>query len=184
MIAMCAALLVGAIAAVIMVSTVGRNAGANGIPEPNRTIFLSPSVQYDNLYACGDTNEGEQMQLLADLLEPILTEKCFTVYRNNPQGSLSDSVALSNQKDIGLHLALHTNASQNGETRGCEAFIRLGSGSRSKYMANILVDHITSLGTKSRGVKKTTSLYETNNAQADAVVLLEIDFHDNEDGSE
>jgi len=150
----------------------------------NRLIFLSPSVQYGNPYAWGDTSEGDEMQLLADMVEAMLKDKGFAVLRSDPEGSLEDAVARSNKKDVGLHLALHTNASQDGTVRGCEAFVRSGLGnSLSQEIASLLVEEIAALGTTDRGVKKTATLYETNHADADAVVLLEVDFHDNTDGA-
>jgi len=177
-----AALFVGGIAAVIVAFFAVRSDTPETI-EKTRTIFLSPSVQYDNLYAYGDTNEGEQMQLLADALESLLKDEGFTVYRNDAEGSLEDAVERSNRRKIGLHLALHSNAAQEGEVRGCEAFVNRDASALSRDIAALLVDEITSLGTESRGVKKTSTLYETNHAKAEAVVLLEVDFHDNEGGA-
>ena len=154
------------------------------IPEKNRRIFLSPSVQYINAYAYGDTNEGEQMQLLAADVEALLTEAGFTVYCSRADDTLEDAVALSNRKNIGLHLALHTNASQNGSARGCEVFVaRDGASTYSIEAAELLLDAMVSVGSTSRGVKLTDTLYETNQAAAEAVVLLEVEFHDNEAGA-
>lgn len=179
-----AAFLVGGFAVLLVILFAGsRSPGEDpqSVRERNRNIFLSPSVQYINPYAYGDTNEGDEMQKLADCVETLLTDAGFTVFRNDPDGTLEDAVALSNEKDIGLHLALHTNA-YDGTVRGCEAFVDWGSRDSLK-LADLLVDEITALGIKSRGVKKTSTLYETNYTEAEAVVLLEIEFHDNPDGA-
>ena len=155
------------------------------IHEKNRRIFLSPSVQDINAYAYGDTNECEQMQLLSEDVEALLTESGFTVFRSRADDTLEDAVVLSNRKNIGLHLALHTNASQNGSARGCEVFVaRDGASTYSIEAAELLLDAMVSIGSTSRGVKLTDTLYETNHAAAEAVVLLEVEFHDNEAGAE
>lgn len=181
-----AALLVGGLAVLLVILFAGSGhlgGDTRSAQERNRTIFLSPSVQYINPYAYGDTNEGDEMQTLADCVEILLTEAGFTVFRNDPDGTLEDAVALSNEKDIGLHLALHTNA-HDGTVRGCEAYIKSGLGNgRSYRIADALVTGIADLGIRSRGVKKTDSFYETNQTEAEAVVLLEIEFHDNPDGA-
>ena len=188
MLGVLAALVVGGIAALIALLSVGlpelNAAMQDEVRELNRRIFLSPSVQYDNLYAWGDTSEGDEMQKLADIVETLLVEHGFDVLRSDPNGILEDAVALSNRKNIGLHLALHSNAAQEGVVRGCEAFVKRGSSNTlSREIAALLVDEITALGTESRGVKRTDTLYETNHAEAEAVVLLEVDFHDNEEGA-
>ena len=155
-----------------------------GKEERNRTIFLSPSVQYGNLYAWGETNEGEQMQKLSKRVTNLLQEAGFTVYSNDPEGTLEDAVQLSNQWDIGLHLALHTNAAgENAGVRGCEAFIPAQKNHESKQAAKKLISAICELGIRSRGVKEVDNLYELNGATADAVVLLEVEFHDDPDGA-
>jgi len=186
--AILAALVIGGIAAIVMLSSVSSVNETHSVQEEqrilNRRIFLSPSVQYMNAYACGDTNEGDEMQLLADACEALLREEDFDVLRSDADKTLEDAVTLSNRKNIGLHLALHTNASEHHTARGCEAFIKRGTDNElSDKIAALLTDEISDLGTPNRGVKQTDSLYETNHTKAESVVLLEVDFHDSEDGA-
>ena len=74
-------------------------------------LFLSPSTQEYNVYYDGSGSEEYYMNLIADYMEPYLTASGITFTRNNPSGSVGDSVRLSNAGDYALHLALHSNAS-------------------------------------------------------------------------
>ena len=53
----------------------------------DKIVFLSPSTQYENLYADGVTTEGANMQKLADLVEEKLGDE-YTVLRNDPKGDV------------------------------------------------------------------------------------------------
>ena len=75
-------------------------------------IFLSPSTQEFNPYT-GEQggNEEYYMNLIADAMEPYLSATGIEFVRNDPNGTVRDSVAKSNMDRYDLHLALHSNAS-------------------------------------------------------------------------
>ena len=73
-------------------------------------IFLSPSTQEYNPYIDGG-NEEYYMNLIADAMEPYLKAAGIGFRRNDPSGTVSDSIRGSNAGDYRLHLAIHSNAS-------------------------------------------------------------------------
>ena len=83
------------------------------------TIFLSPSTQEYNQYVTGAGSEEYFMNLLADAMEPLLLSNGIQFTRNDPRGTVSDSIRQSNAGSYDFHLALHSNASGPGQ-RGPE----------------------------------------------------------------
>lgn len=85
------------------------------------TIFLSPSTQEYNQYVTGTGSEEYFMNLLADAMEPLLLSNGIQFTRNDPRGTVSDSIRQSNAGSYDFHLALHSNASgpgSEGRSRG------------------------------------------------------------------
>ena len=80
------------------------------------TIYLSPSLQEFNSYS-GGGNEEYYMNLVADAMEPYLTASGIGFVRNNPEDSLTKTIANSNSGNYDLHLALHSNASSADRAR-------------------------------------------------------------------
>lgn len=140
------------------------------------SVYINPSVQYSNSYIIGDTNEGYQMNQLANHLYYKLKEKTNLVVYGNfdyPGLSLSQSMKESNSLQVDAHIALHTNG---GGGKGSEAYYKTSGG---KVLAQSLLDSLNEiLPYPTRGVKSTTSLYETNTSTAKAATLVEILFHD------
>lgn len=92
-------------------------------------IYLSPSTQEWNYYVNGGTEE-EYMNLLADKMVPYLDASGIRYDRNTPSMTAADSIAASNAGNFDLHLALHSNASgegQAGQNQGIIAFYFPGS---------------------------------------------------------
>lgn len=56
------------------------------------TIFLSPSTQEYNQYVTGTGSEEYFMNLLADAMEPLLLSNGIQFTRNDPRGTVSDSI--------------------------------------------------------------------------------------------
>lgn len=145
-------------------------------------IYLSPSPQEHNIGAGNYGTEEQRMNQLVDVLSPMLIKYKHVIYRNNPTMSLAQIVADSNSKNVDLHLALHTNAS-NGTARGCVVFCYKLGFSGEKY-AKVIYKHLEALTpTPDRGVKANPNLYELSLTKAPAV-LVEIDFHDNADSAQ
>ena len=94
------------------------------------TIFLSPSTQEYNPYVTGAGSEEYFMNLLADAMEPLLLANGIQFVRNDPQGTVGNSIRQSNADSYDFHLALHSNASgsgSEGQNRGIIAFYYPGS---------------------------------------------------------
>ena len=145
------------------------------------SLFLSPSTQDFNPYVTTG-NEEYWMNLLADELIPYLEASGINVTRNDPGGTVGDSVRASNAGDYDFHLALHSNASPAaaaGQNRGVDIYYYTGSA-RGLRMANIIVDNIRPvypLPDKVRALA-TSSLYELRRTRIPAV-LGEFGYHDN-----
>lgn len=149
-----------------------------------RVIFLSPSTQEFNVGYGEYGTEEERMNQITNYLEKILKTEGYTVYRNNPQESLTKAVQRSNEIGPDIHVAIHSNASANGQAQGPEIFANRPNTSGAR-LAQDIYDEIMAIypyGDIGRGVLYTSSLYEIIRTNAPAV-LLEIAFHDNPDDS-
>ncbi|MCI5745710.1 MAG: N-acetylmuramoyl-L-alanine amidase [Erysipelotrichaceae bacterium] len=143
----------------------------------NISIYINPSVQYDNEYANNLGNEGENMNKISNILVDILKENTnIDVYCNNelPGLSLSSSIKNSNSLNVDYHLALHSNA---GKGKGSEGWY----DSSSYYFTKSIIDSLDNvLPYKTRGLKNGIStLYELKKCNATSS-LIEILFHDEE----
>ena len=147
----------------------------------DRVIFLSPSAQEYNIGYGDYGSEEYRMNRIADIVEKMLREQGYTVYRNNPNEKLSDAVRRSNEVNPDIHVALHSNASGEGfSAQGPEIFANRPNTPGDR-LANLIYNEIMQIypdPTKGRGVLHTSSLYEIIRTNAPAV-LLEVAFHDN-----
>lgn len=147
----------------------------------DRVIFLSPSAQEYNIGYGDFGSEEYRMNRIADIVEKMLKEQGYTVYRNNPNEKLSDVVRRSNEVNPDIHVALHSNASGEGfSAQGPEIFANRPNTPGDR-LANLIYNEIMQIypdPTKGRGVLYTSSLYEIIRTNAPAV-LLEVAFHDN-----
>lgn len=144
-------------------------------------IYLSPSTQEFNEYIIGGSEEY-WMNLLADAMEPILTSSGIRYIRNTPDMTAASSILASNAGNYGLHLALHSNASgegQAGQNRGILAFYYPGSA-QGLRAAQLLVDGLKAIYPLPNLVRTepTTTLGEIRRVRAPSV-LLELGYHDN-----
>lgn len=142
-----------------------------------KKIFLSPSDQFENTYAGGTTNEGEQMGLLAEKLAPIL-QRCGFEVKIVHRSTLANKCNQSDAWGADLHLPLHSNAF-NGTVSGTRVMcMRTVEGQLgyeySKKIFNQL-DAVTP-GTSSN-ISAQPQLYEIHAPQA-PTVYVEVDFHD------
>ena len=83
-------------------------------------VFLSPSNQYDNRYAYGDTTEGVQCGKIAEACKEALERSGVTVKLMHDE-SMQEKCAASNAFDADLHVPIHTNAF-NGTVSGTRMF--------------------------------------------------------------
>ena len=139
-------------------------------------IAVSPSDQYGNKYAYGDTNEGYQMHLVAEkLVEHLLRCGMDVVYL--PSGYLSDRVNKANAEHVDGYVAIHSNAF-NGTVQGIRVHCYPSDKSR-KFGKCVMtaLDEVYNGHTKSK-IVETDRLYELRCPSAPAI-LPEIGFHDN-----
>lgn len=147
----------------------------------SKAVFLSPSTQYDNLYACdGTTTEAAAMIDLAKRVKSLLEADGYTVFMCGENDSVKDKVAQGNQLRCGAYVALHTNSGgESGNGQGTEVFYNSYING-SKKLAECIYTNVAALTpTEDRGMKDETQrdLYEIAN-NASACCLLEVEFHD------
>lgn len=147
----------------------------------DKVIFLSPSTQEFNVGYGDFGTEEYRMNRIADIVENLLKNQGYKVYRNEPNEKLSAAVKKSNDIGPDIHVALHSNASGEGyNAQGPEIFANRPNTPGEK-LANSIYDEIVNIypdSSKGRGVLFTSSLYEIIRTNAPAV-LLEVAFHDN-----
>ena len=146
-------------------------------------LFLSPSTQEYNPYVTSG-NEEYWMNRLADLMVPYLEASGINVTRNDPNGTVGDSIRASNAGNYNFHLALHSNAapaSVSGQVRGIDIYYYTPSLNGLR-MANILVDNMKTIYPLPDRVqaRPSTIIGEVRRTRVPAV-LAEIGYHDNVD---
>jgi N-acetylmuramoyl-L-alanine amidase len=147
-------------------------------------IYLSPSLQENNVGVGTYGTEEKRMNELTDILEGLLADCGHTIYRNCPTWTLSQAVANSNKYKPDIHIALHSNTF-NKTARGCEIWCHKFGGKGEK-LARSIYKYLSPLSpVEDRGIKEGYNrygdghpLYETAHTTAPAV-LIEVGFHDN-----
>lgn len=142
------------------------------------SVFLSPSDQLGNTYACGDTNEAVVCQQISNLLEDKLNQLGVMV---DSDPNMYNAVDRSNKIRPDLHLAIHTNASPSHNVRGVRVFYYPGSEYGKTY-AEMFFRALSGLYEGRHALKEYGSLYELRKTVSPAV-YLELDFHDTVDGA-
>ena len=145
-------------------------------------LFLSPSTQEYNLYYDGSGSEEYYMNLIADAMEPYLVASGIPFTRNDPNGTVGNSVRQSNAGNYTLHLALHSNASGSanpGSQRGTDVYY-YATSTRGKQAAEQFAQNLRDIYPDPSLVRAlpTTSLYELRTTRAPAI-LIELAYHDN-----
>jgi N-acetylmuramoyl-L-alanine amidase len=144
-------------------------------------VYLSPSLQEFNPYIDGG-NEEYYMNLIADAMEPYLRASGIEFVRNQPDMSLSQAIADSNNSGSELHLAIHSNAapaSAAGQYTGADIYY-YPSSTQGKRFADILKNNYTSTYYEPDDIDTipTTSLAEVRRTTA-PTALIEVGYHDN-----
>lgn len=149
------------------------------------SIYLSPSSQPGNLghKKTTYTNERAIMNRLTDLLEPMLHEKGFITYRNNPvKEDIMKFIHESRRYKVDLHMPIHSNGSRNHNVSGIKVYIdneNIPSYSLAHMVQQGLVSiyynklNPNSFVTYSRG-----SLGEARPVNIPFGIFLEIGYHD------
>ena len=147
-------------------------------------VFLSPSVQQFNEFINGGTEEL-YMNLIADAIEPYLIASGIDFERNNPDESLTQAIAKSNESGADLHVAIHSNAapeSLSGQLRGTDIYYNTNSYYGNE-MAEILKSNFEEIVSTTIQTLPTNTLAELRRTSAPAV-LIETAYHDNTDDAE
>lgn len=150
------------------------------------SVFLSPSTQQWNQYVNGG-NEEQQMNLIADAMEPYLRSSGITYSRNEPDRDVRGAIADSNSRYYDVHLALHSNAGGGrfaGILSGIDIYYSPYSA-QSEKLADIIVNNLKNIYPNPSKVNTlpTTSLGEVTQTRAVAV-LCELGYHDNPEDAE
>ncbi len=147
------------------------------------SVFLSPSTQEYNLFVTGN-NEEYYANLIADAMEPYLRASGISYGRNDPSGTVSTSIGLSNGGNYDLHLAIHSNAAPEnlaGRIRGSDVYYYRDS-ERARRAAEIFANNLELIYPNPSLVSAvpTTTLVELRRTRAVAI-LVEVAYHDNVD---
>lgn len=146
-------------------------------------VYLSPSTQEFNPYINGG-NEEEQMNLIADEIEPYLRASGIDFLRNTPDMTARSSIKASNDAGVDLHIAIHSNSSPpslSGVLRGTDIYYSPDDPD-SRRFAQILEDNFKTIYPDPSRVSSvpTNELGEVTNTFAPSV-LIETAYHDNPD---
>ena len=142
-------------------------------------VFLSPSNQYDNVYAYGNTTEGVQCGKIADACKVALERSGVTVKLMHDE-SMQEKCAASNAFDADLHVPIHTNAF-NGKVMGTRMFCyNTGKGMDACKAIFARVAPL-SPGT-SENIQVNQKFYEVR-VPAAPTAYIECEFHDAVEGA-
>lgn len=139
-------------------------------------VFLSPSNQYDNRYAYGDTTEGVQCGKIAEACKVALERSGVTVKLMHDE-SMQEKCAASNSFGADLHVPIHTNAF-NGTVSGTRMFCYAEGGEGQKACQAIFNRLAPITPGTSENIRSDASLYEVR-VPAAPTAYIECEFHDN-----
>ncbi len=145
------------------------------------SVFLSPSTQEYNPFVDGG-NEEYYMNLIADAMIPYLLASGIEYGRNDPDQTVTQSIAASNAGNYDFHLAIHSNAAAGenaGKIQGAQVYYYPYS-SESQRAANIFANNFKEIYPDPSNVKTiaSTSLAELVRTTA-PTILIEVAYHDN-----
>ena len=138
-------------------------------------VYLSPSCQYDNAYAYGNTTEAVQCIKIANACKTALERSGISV-KMPSDNSLVNRCAESDKWGADLHVPIHTNAAK-GHTSGtrCFAYSTRGDGYRA---AKAIFDVLAPITPgQSESITANKDLYEIRNTKAPCA-YVECEFHD------
>lgn len=153
----------------------------NAMADNSKAIYLSPSTQEDNVYACDNTvTEEIAMWQIARRVQALLEADGYQVYICGEDDTVMEKVEQGNTLKCGAYVAIHSNSGgESGDGKGTEIFYN-SKVSGSMALAEYIYNRVASLTpTEDRGVKDEThrDLYEIANNE-NACCLLEVEFHD------
>lgn len=151
----------------------------------NYKVYLSASNQNNNIgvSSVGYTNEKKEMNDLTNYIEKRLNSYGVKTYRNE-YGDINRWTQDSTYLGVDLHLAIHSNASEEHTSYGIETWIH-NDTSKNYSLAQNLQNNLFSIYYKNddsianRGVKYANgSLAEVNPTYTPCGILIEVAHHD------
>lgn len=152
------------------------------VTDNSMAVYLSPSTQEDNLYACDKSvTEEIAMWQIARRLKSMLEADGVVVYICGEDDSPVTKVEQGNDLKCGAYVALHSNSSgESGDGQGTECFYNSDIPGSLALSENIY-NRVAALSpTEDRGIKDQyqRDLYEVNQ-NITPCCFLEVEFHDN-----
>ena len=142
----------------------------------SKKVFLSPSNQYNNRYAYGDTTEGVQCGKIAEACKTALIRNGIDVMLMHDE-SMQEKCQKSNAFGADLHVPIHTNAF-NGSVTGTRMFYYADGGEGHKACKAIFAQLAPVTPGDSENIREDSSFYEVKVASA-PTAYCECEFHDN-----
>ena len=143
-------------------------------------VFLSPSNQYDNVYAYGNTTEGVQCGKIADACKIALERSGVDVMLMHDE-SMQTKCAESNKFGADLHVPIHTNAF-NGKVMGTRMFCYSAGGKGMAACKAIFARLAPITPGESENIQVNADYYEVR-VPAAPTAYIECEFHDTVEGA-
>ena len=143
-------------------------------------VFLSPSNQYDNVYAYGNTTEGVQCGKIADACKIALERSGVDVMLMHDE-SMQIKCAESNKFGADLHVPIHTNAF-NGKVMGTRMFCYSAGGKGMAACKAIFARLAPITPGESENIQVNSDYYEVR-VPAAPTAYIECEFHDTVEGA-
>ena len=141
-------------------------------------IYLSPSSQTNNIGIGNYGTEAKQMRIIAGFLETRLKQAGHKVYLAESSMTLTQRVSESNKLKVDIHIAIHSNASENHKARGA-MYITKVKDSQSKHLSEHVYKRMSEITpTNDLGDFSNNTYYEPKSVHA-IMCLIEVAFHDN-----
>lgn len=153
----------------------------------SKAIFLAPSTQEDDFYACDETvTEEAAMFDLAERVRKLLEADGYTVLMCENDDNVKKKVTKGNDLGCAAYVALYSNSNLNAAGgEGTECYYNSDIPG-SQALAENIYNRVAELTpTEDRGIKdqEQRDLYEIMNNHYPCC-YLEVEFHDNENGSQ
>lgn len=142
----------------------------------SKKVFLSPSNQYDNHYAYGNTTEAVQCGKIAEACKAALIRNGIDVMLMHDE-SMQEKCQKSNAFGADLHVPIHTNAF-NSSVSGTRMFYYVDGGEGHKACKAIFARLAPVTPGNSESIRADASLYEVRVPSA-PTAYCECEFHDN-----
>ena len=143
-------------------------------------VFLSPSNQYDNVYAYGNTTEGVQCGKIADACKIALERSGVDVMLMHDE-DMQTKCAESNKFVADLHVPIHTNAF-NGKVMGTRMFCYSAGGKGMAACKAIFARLAPITPGESENIQVNADYYEVR-VPAAPTAYIECEFHDTVEGA-